>query len=145
MFGRAKRNGHANGTALVPVADRPARRAARSSGPSIIALDLHVKGDVVTEGELHVDGRVDGDIEALTLTIGPEGHVVGHIEAQEITVQGIVNGTMRGRRIQLTRSCKVIADITHDILSIDEGASFEGQCRRIPADDFEASTALRPS
>jgi cytoskeletal protein CcmA (bactofilin family) len=142
MFARAKRNG---GTALVPVPDRPQRRAAADSGPSIIAVDVHVKGDISTEGELHVDGRVDGDIEALALTIGEAGHVVGHIRAEEINVLGIVNGTMRGRRIRLNRGAKVIADITHDVLAIDEGASFEGQCRRIPAEEpLDTAPALRP-
>ncbi|HET6468294.1 MAG TPA: polymer-forming cytoskeletal protein [Geminicoccaceae bacterium] len=143
MFARARRNG--GGTALVPVADRGQRRTAGDQLPSIIAAGLHVKGDIRTEGELHVDGRVDGDVECLSLTVGEAGHVVGHVRAEEITVYGIVNGTMEGRRVRLTRNCKVIADISHDVLSIDEGASFEGQCRRIPHDDApDAPLGLHP-
>jgi cytoskeletal protein CcmA (bactofilin family) len=102
--------------------------------PSIIAAGVRVAGDICSDGDVHVDGRVDGDIDARTLTVGEQGHVVGHIDVEDAIVQGIVNGAIRARRVRLTRTSRVIADITHDILAVDEGASFEGQCRRVPMD-----------
>jgi cytoskeletal protein CcmA (bactofilin family) len=102
--------------------------------PAIIAAGVRVVGNIQSDGDVHVDRRVDGDIEARSLTIGEQGHVVGHIDVDDVFVQGIVNGAIRAARVRLTRSSRVIADITHDVLSIDEGASFEGQCRRVPSD-----------
>lgn len=135
MFSRAKRNA---GTALVPAGDRPARRGGPAGAPSIIAAGVVVTGNIRSDGELHVDGRVEGDIDALALTVGDQGHVVGHIDVEDATIHGIVSGTIRARRVRLGRASKVIAEITHDILSIDEGASFEGQCRRVPIDSEDA-------
>jgi cytoskeletal protein CcmA (bactofilin family) len=66
--------------------------------------------------------------------------VVGHIDTDEIVVQGIVSGSIKARKVQLATGCKVIADISHGALTIEDGASFEGQCRRII--DGEASREL---
>ena len=126
----------ATGTALVP-ATPPARpkAAQRNRGPSIIAADLHVVGNVSTEGELHIDGRIDGDVEGRSVTVGESGYVDGHIETQTVAIRGIVRGSIRARRVHLVTGCKVIADITHDALSIDERAAFEGHCRRVVEDE----------
>ena len=72
------------------------------------------------------------------------GHVVGHVDVEDAVIYGIVSGSIRATRVRLARSSKVIADITHDILSIDEGASFEGQCRRVAFGD-ETNALLRTS
>jgi cytoskeletal protein CcmA (bactofilin family) len=137
MFSRGKA-GSATGTALVP-APAPARGgrgASRNRGPSIIAADLLIVGNVTTEGELHVDGRIDGDVEGRSVTIGESGYVDGHVETREITVHGIVRGSIRARKVHLANGCRVVADIVHDVIAIDSGASFEGHCRR--AADQEA-------
>jgi cytoskeletal protein CcmA (bactofilin family) len=125
-----KNRGDTTGTALVPARSRP-KSSQRSRGPSIIASDLHIVGNVRTEGELHIDGRIDGDVEAHSVTIGESGYLDGHVETQELVVHGIVRGSVRARRVHLVGGCKVVADITHDLLSIDQGASFEGHCRRV--------------
>lgn len=135
MFSRARPSAV---TALVPTGDRRQRQPAALTPPTIIAAGVRVTGNIRSDGDVHVDGRVDGDIDARILTVGAQGHVVGHIDVDDAIVQGIVNGAIRARRIRLTRSCRVIADITHDILAIDEGASFEGQCRRVPMEADEA-------
>lgn len=138
MFSRSKGS---SSTALVPAAPRP-KSGGRSRGPSIIAADLHIVGNVRTEGELHIDGRIDGDVEAHSVTIGESGYLDGHVETQELVVHGIVRGSVRARRVQLANGCKVVADITHDLLSIDQGASFEGHCRRVAEHVGEDQLAL---
>lgn len=144
MFSRGK-GGSGPGTALVPAAQPQRGRGGqqqRNRGPSIIAADLHIVGNVSTEGELHVDGRIDGDIEGRSVTIGESGYVDGHIETREITIQGIVRGSIRARKVHLVHGCKVIADITHDVIGIDSGASFEGHCRRVADHDAPAGEEL---
>jgi cytoskeletal protein CcmA (bactofilin family) len=138
MFLRGKqqaRNGGGTGTALVVTQPARPRPSLRSTAPSIIAADLHIVGNVSTEGELHIDGRIDGDVQRRSVTVGDSGHVVGHVETNEIVIQGIVSGSVRAQKVHLATGCKVIADISHGSLMIDEGASFEGQCRRVTDDE----------
>ena len=129
MFLKAKRSTAATGTALVP-ADRSGGRDLRSQTPSIVAVDLQITGNVSTEGELLVDGRIDGDVSARALTIGESGHINGHVETEELIVFGFLAGSVRARRVHLTTGCRVTADISHESISIDEGAAFEGRCQR---------------
>jgi cytoskeletal protein CcmA (bactofilin family) len=131
MFSRSKAS-----TALVPTASG-GRAGGRNRGPSIIAADLRIVGNVGTEGELHIDGRIDGDVEGRSVTIGESGYVDGHVETQEIVVRGIIRGSIRARKVHLVAGCKVLADVTHEFPSIDVGASFEGHIRRVsePAED----------
>jgi cytoskeletal protein CcmA (bactofilin family) len=133
MFSRSNAS-----TALVPTASG-GRAGGRNRGPSIIAADLRIVGNVGTEGELHIDGRIDGDVEGRSVTIGESGYVDGHVETREITIHGIIRGSIRARKVHLANGCRVIADIVHDVIGIDSGASFEGHCRRVA--DHEAAPA----
>ncbi len=144
LRGRRRQEGArpaATGTALVPTTPPPSRGGrpvARNRGPSIVAADLHIVGNVTTDGELHIDGRIDGDVEGSSVTVGETGYVDGHIETEDIAILGLVRGSVRARKVHLVGGCKVVADITHDTLSIDEGASFEGNCRRVVRAEDEA-------
>lgn len=126
-----RNSARATGTALVPTSHAHVRPPRPHAAPSIIAADLHIVGNVSTEGDLIIDGRIDGDVQSRTVVIGDIGHVVGHIETEEITIQGIVSGSVKARKVRLATGCKVIADIIHGTLTIEDGASFEGQCRRV--------------
>ncbi|MGF1560801.1 MAG: polymer-forming cytoskeletal protein [Geminicoccaceae bacterium] len=108
----------------------PASQPARPSAPSILAADLKVEGNLTSKGELHIDGVVDGDVNGDSVTIGENGTVNGKIVTRDAVVQGTVTGTIRAMKVHLAKSAKVIADIHHGSLCIDEGASFEGQCKR---------------
>jgi cytoskeletal protein CcmA (bactofilin family) len=135
-----------NGRALV-LADGDSQ-SSRHRAPSIITAELRIVGSVTTEGELHVDGRVDGDVTGQIVTIGARGYVSGRIEGVDILVQGAVNGFLRGHRVRLVQGSRVVADIEHDVLAIEEGAAFEGNCRRIalppPEEDLVLSEVARP-
>ena len=51
----------------------------RKAPPSIISADLHIVGDIEGDGELHIDGRVDGNVRCESLTVGEQGQVEGKI------------------------------------------------------------------
>jgi cytoskeletal protein CcmA (bactofilin family) len=137
MFSRTRRGGGSR--ALVPAGGIEGQPA--PAGPSILAADLDVRGDLSTSGELHIDGMVEGDVRAGVLVIGATGTVLGDVGADEVTIHGALRGMVRARKVHLMPSCKVIADIEHDLLCIDEGAAFEGQCRRIEVDSEDLAPA----
>lgn len=127
MFSRVRK--HAQGRELV-VASGGERPRRQPLPPSIVSSDLYVRGDVLSEGVVHVDGRVDGEIRARVVTIGVNGRVEGGIHCEELVVFGILNGRAEAARVFLMGGSRVVADIVHDHLRIEEGAIFEGSCRR---------------
>ncbi len=113
-------------------APEPARPAAqRSAGPSIISPDLKIKGDLICNGDIQIDGTVEGDVVSRTITIGEGADVRGAISGESVRVCGSVNGQVKGNTVTLAKTAKVIGDVMHQTLSIEPGAFFEGQCRRI--------------
>ena len=105
--------------------------AANRSVPSIISTNLNVIGNLKTEGEIQVDGTVEGDVTGRKLVIGERARVVGEIVADDVVVHGNTEGRIRARRVQLAKTSKVIGDILHESLSIESGAYVEGQLKRL--------------
>ncbi len=117
----------------------PAQRAPDKIAASVIGPDLTILGNLVSKGEVHVDGEVQGDIHGSHITIGDKAKITGSIVAEEIVVRGHVMGSIRGRRVMLQASSHVDGDIYHQALSIEQGAFFEGKSRR--AEDPTAGVA----
>ncbi len=95
--------------------------------PSIISPDLEIVGDLKSDGEIQIDGTVKGDIKAHMLTVGDQGKVDGSTVAETVRISGTVNGRVQAKTVRLDKSARVTADITHETLTIETGAYFEGK------------------
>ncbi|MEC9367662.1 MAG: polymer-forming cytoskeletal protein [Pseudomonadota bacterium] len=98
--------------------------------PSIIGEDLTVTGNVISKGEIQVEGEIQGDIHCGSLLIGDKARITGGVVADDVIVRGRVNGSIRGLRVTLQASSHVEGDIHHQTLAIEQGAFFEGKSRR---------------
>ena len=110
--------------------------------PSIISADLHIFGNLKTDGDIQIDGIVDGDVESNLLTIGDSATVNGCVEGEIIRVAGTVNGEITGRIVELTKGARITGDINHHSLAIEAGAFVEGLCRRIDHQQIDARPVL---
>ncbi len=107
-------------------APRKARAAASLLGP-----DLVVEGRLSGAGDVHVDGRVIGEVRLGRLTLGETGFVEGSIEAEFVDIRGRVVGTIQAVSVRIAASAHVEADITHQQLSMEAGAFFQGRCMQV--------------
>jgi len=103
----------------------------KPSVPSIVSADLTVTGDLVSDGEVQIDGAVNGDIKTTTLLIGESAHIRGEIHAKRIRVHGRVDGQITAHSVTLAKTAHVSGDIIHEDLSIEKGAFLEGHCKRM--------------
>ncbi|ABC22667.1 bactofilin family protein [Rhodospirillum rubrum] len=101
--------------------------------PSIISADLTITGDLVSGGEIQIDGRVEGDIRCTSLIIGISGSVTGEIVAERLRMHGSVNGQINAKSVFLASTARMTGDISHESLAIEPGAFMEGHCRRLAA------------
>ncbi|WP_158678946.1 bactofilin family protein [Pseudoalteromonas sp. T1lg75] len=99
--------------------------------PSLIAADVRLNGSLVSQGEVQIDGRIEGDIKADILLIGSQGHVEGSVEAGEVTIRGRVSGSIRANKVAIETSAQVQGDVFHNTLSIAAGAQMEGQIKQL--------------
>ena len=126
-----------DGKTGAPVTAFPAAEAARNGNgnggatQSIISRDLKIKGDLICNGDIQIDGEVEGDVQSRSITIGEGADVRGTISSDSIRVCGSVNGQLKGQSVVLAKTAKLVGDVTHKTLAVEPGAFFEGQCRRI--------------
>lgn len=108
------------------------RPVVKSTTPSIISADLRIVGDLSSDGEIQVDGAVDGDIRTNSLLVGETAHIRGEIVAESVHVHGTVNGQIKSKAVNLAKTAHVVGDILHEDLAIETGAFLEGHCKRLP-------------
>jgi cytoskeletal protein CcmA (bactofilin family) len=98
--------------------------------PSVIGPDVTVVGTLESSGAVTVEGKVRGDINAKgNVTVSAQGRVEGNLHAKEATLRGHLLGNIRADRVVLCASCNVKGDVVHARIVIEEGATFEGNCR----------------
>ena len=139
-------NSNANANAGLNMPQR--RQAGAEGGPkSVIGNDLKIIGQglkIISQGTLQVDGEVEGDVGGVEVIIGEKGKVTGTVAAERVIVRGKISGVIRGATVTLQSSSRVEGDIHHLSLAIEQGAEFDGRCRR-PSDPSELNLKLDAS
>lgn len=97
---------------------------------SLISNDMKINGDIISAGEVQIDGNVIGDIQCAQLLIGDKARVEGQINALKVLIRGEVNGTIKADAVELAKTAKVTGDVWHGSLAIEAGAFLDGHCRR---------------
>ncbi len=98
--------------------------------PTIIAADVNMLGNIISEGVLDIDGKIEGNLKCKCVTIRKNGRIKGDILAEEVHVFGEVQGLIKAREVHLFASCHVEGVIMHEALTIEDGAFVDGQFKR---------------
>jgi cytoskeletal protein CcmA (bactofilin family) len=113
-------------------APSPAAKPNRIGAPglSFIGPEVVVSGNIATDAQLHVDGRIDGDVKCAQLIQGVQGIITGNIDAEEARLAGAIHGTVAARTLIVEASARIVGDVAYETVSIDAGAQIEGRLRR---------------
>jgi cytoskeletal protein CcmA (bactofilin family) len=86
-------------------------------------------GTIKSDGNMRIDGRVDGEIESAgTVVIGKTGVVTANIRARHVFVAGEVRGDVEAPAgLEITSTGKLYGNITVGSLQIEQGGVFRGQ------------------
>ena len=98
---------------------------------SILANSFSLKGSITCKGELQIDGRINGNINGEKVILGPESSMDGTLNADEIVISGKFKGKIKGKSIRLDSGAIVDAEITYEILAIEDGSSVNGMVKEI--------------
>jgi cytoskeletal protein CcmA (bactofilin family) len=96
---------------------------------TIIGANTRFVGTLTSDGNIRVDGSVEGDIEVLgNLIIGETGRVIATVKAQNVHVSGAVKGEITAvEQLEISPTGKVWGDIITAALHIEPGGLFRGQ------------------
>jgi cytoskeletal protein CcmA (bactofilin family) len=99
------------------------------SAHSIVDEFLTMKGDLESDGDIHVKGKVLGNIRCKLLIIEIDALVEGGVEAEEVIVRGNTKGKIQADRVRLEKTANVDSEICHRSFSAEEGARIRGSLR----------------
>lgn len=99
-----------------------------TKGATIIAADTKIKGDITLSSSLHVDGEIEGIIHSDNIiTIGTKGRINGDIIAKNLVINGVFRGLAESNSVEILHKGDVKGKLTYNELTIEKGASFEGE------------------
>jgi cytoskeletal protein CcmA (bactofilin family) len=111
------------------------RAVGASDAPSIIGPGMNIVGDLVTEGTVRVEGRIEGTVRAgKAVVIGKGGEVVGDVLTQDAVVGGRVQGTIVAEsrlEVQATSIIDGNIRVRSGHLVVEEGAVHNGQTQML--------------
>lgn len=96
---------------------------------SIIADGAIFRGDLETDGNVRIDGKVIGNIASLAnVAVGKSGQVDGNITAGMLKVSGKIKGNVDiSTKLILDVTSSVLGDIKTSVLTVEEGAAINGK------------------
>jgi cytoskeletal protein CcmA (bactofilin family) len=123
----------------------PARTAVQAqSVRAAIGSTISIKGDLVGEEDLLIEGRVEGKIEFRhhSVTIGKNGRIKADIHGKTITVEGNVEGNLFGEEQLIVRqSGTVRGNIVSPRVALEDGSNFKGNIDMSPKEKTAAIPA----
>ena len=110
---------------------------------SVIGADITITGNIEASVDLHIEGRVNGDVRCATLILGENSAVNGSIYADRVRVSGSVDGAIETKDLAIEATARVTGDITYDRLRVANGGVVEGQMRRKAVEEPAVDSKLK--
>jgi len=93
-----------------------------------ILMGTSIEGDLLSDGDVRIDGKVKGTVKISgKLVVGEHGVVEGEVECKNAAIAGTVEGTFKiAQTLSIAQSGKVSGQIHTEKLSVEPGAELNG-------------------
>lgn len=100
------------------------------STQNIIAKGTKIVGDFFSEGDLRIDGIIEGNIETPgKVVIGKEGEIKGKLKCSNAHFEGKLIGTLElTETLTLKSTAHIEGDVVTQKLTVEPGATFNVSC-----------------
>ncbi len=97
---------------------------------NIIGKNTSIVGDVISEGDFRIDGKVEGTIKTTgRVVIGKNGISKGKVECNNADIEGKFSGELFvNNLLTLKSTAKISGDVVIGKLSVEPGAEFNAAC-----------------
>lgn len=128
---------------IVPPAPPQQSGGAKRGMFSVFGPDVVIMGNVSASADLHIDGRVEGDVNCGSLAQGPESQIFGNVTAESARLAGAIEGTVRVRALTVERSAKISGDVEYETITIENGGHIDGRLKHMSTLQASAPTGPR--
>ena len=110
--------------ALAELVDPPVPDAPRPGAAlSIIGAGVYFAGQLVSDGDVWIDGRAEGNFLAGTLTIGSEGALNAELQCDVLAVKGVFTGNLQCNDLIVARGGRVRGRLVYRAIAVERGGS----------------------
>ena len=112
---------------------------------SIIGPEMEIKGDVSVKGDLLVYGTIHGDVKSSgDIITAKHSGLHGSMESQNASISGKIKGNLTIKsKITLKKNAHLEGDLKAAIITLEEGAKFDGMCNMVNQKLNNATTINR--
>ena len=99
---------------------------------SLIAQGTEIQGNIIFKGNLHIDGKVIGDIiadndENSALILSEEGFIEGEIRVPSVILNGELRGDVHSNHhIELAPKARIHGNVYYNLIEMEIGAEVNG-------------------
>ena len=113
---------------------------------SIIGSEMEIDGNVSVNGDLLIYGTINGDVQSDGDIISAKNSTVnGNIESKNASISGIVQGNIIIKsKVTLKKDAHLKGDLKASIITLEEGAKFDGMCSMVKQEEYN-NTTTNPS
>ena len=97
---------------------------------NIIGANTTFKGDIISEGDFRIDGKIEGTIKtSARIILGKQGKIIGKVVCDNADIEGTINGDLKVENmLSLKSSAKIQGEVVMGKLSVEPGAEFNVTC-----------------
>jgi len=117
--------------------DTPIATPAIDRKRSIIAEDIVIEGNIISQGILEFGGQIKGDITADAVVLTSTARVRGRVRARQLTIEGELQGAATALNVRIKNGARVKANFAYETLEVASGAQVDGEYKRISAETFK--------
>ncbi len=106
----------------------PASRRETQMGNSLLGKTMFIKGDLVSDEDLVIEGKMEGTLKAQKrVVVGRGGLVQADVEASEVIIRGKIIGNVKGlNKVTIEPEGELIGNIVAQRVVLAEGSIFKG-------------------
>lgn len=94
---------------------------------SMIASDVEIVGNLSAKVDLHIDGRVQGDVSCGSLVQGESSVISGKVTADNAKLSGQVDGSIEAGDLVINATARIKGDVSYESLTIAPGGQVDGK------------------
>ena len=115
------------------------RTTTENSEMSVIGSGITVTGNIEADVDLHLMGKVHGDVRCVTLILGEASLIKGSVYAERVRASGAVEGSIETKDLAVEASARVMGDVTYSRIKIANGGIVHGHMTHKPAEESSDS------
>ena len=106
---------------------QPHQPASNQPVDTLISQHCTIEGNLLTQNSVKVDGRIQGNLQAIgQAIIGEHGLVMGDVHSTDLLVFGRLEGNVRAKAVQLKPTARILGNIETETLEVEPDAFYQG-------------------